>query len=160
MSESEFWYYRVNLHVWACRTAAVLQSHPDSLTRIVPTRVPARLCARIRDKIDGAPTAPRQDFPRVTGPLYFLVTTPASFFLYFLFSASSSRFLRATGLPRGRFRLSSIRSHPAILLLLLRYSSLLLRLFLLILLFLLATVLDAVQVQSERRDTTPTFPWR
>jgi len=32
--------------------------------------------------------------------------------------------------------------------------------FLRILLFLLTTVLDAVQVQSERRDTIPTFPWR
>lgn len=108
----------------AAAAAMVLQNHPDSLTRVVPTRVSARLCARIRDKIDGAPTAPRQDFPRVTGPLYFLVTTPASFFLYFLFSASSSRILCATDSPRGRFRPSLVRSHPAILLLFL-----LLRLF-------------------------------
>lgn len=108
----------------AAAAAIVLQNHPDSLTRVVPTRVSARLCARIRDKIDGAPTAPRQDFPRVTGPLYFLVTTPASFFLYFLFSASSSRILRATGSPRGRFRPSLVRSHPPIL-----FLFLLLRLF-------------------------------
>lgn len=98
----------------AAAAAMVLQNQPDSLTRVVPTRVSARLCARIRDKIDGAPTAPRQDFPRVTGPLYFLVTTPASFFLYFLFSASSSRILCATDSPRGRFRPSLVRSHPAL----------------------------------------------
>lgn len=91
-------------------TAAVMVlQNPDSLTRIVPTRVSARLCARIRDKIDGAPTAPRQDFPRVTGPLYFLVTTPASFFLYFLLSASFSRILRATGREAAFVFLSSVR---------------------------------------------------
>lgn len=40
----------------------------------------------------------RQDFPRVTGPLYFLVTAP---FFYFLPHGASSFFLRATA-PAAR----------------------------------------------------------
>lgn len=79
----------------------------------------------------------------------------------FIFSSAHlpsflARQQQCTGSMRGRFRLSPIRSHPAVPLFV--SSS-----FLLLLLLSppsLATLLDAVQVQSERRDTTPTFPRR
>lgn len=136
----------------------VLQSHPDSLTRMVPTHVSARLCARIRDKIDGAPTAPSRSPGFPTCHRATLFSRNDSSLLFPLFSSSAHpppAFLARPARHEAVFVFLPFVRIPAILLL-----SLLLRLFLLILLFLLATVLDAVQVQSERRDTTPTFPWR
>jgi len=58
-------------------------NRPDSLTRIVPARVSARVLEfATKSAAHLWRRRAHQDFPRVTGPLYFLVTTPAFLLLF------------------------------------------------------------------------------
>lgn len=105
----------------------VLQSHPDSLTRMVPTHVSARLCARIRDKIDGAPTAPSRSPGFPTCHRATLFSRNDSSLLFPLFSSSAHpppAFLARPARHEAVFVFLPFVRIPAILLL-----SLLLRLF-------------------------------